>query len=167
VEGSPSDETSTALQQPVKIPLQIRGTVIGSLDVWPDERNFSTDEINLLSTIGNRISQTLESAQLFEETQARAAREEAINRLTASIASSLDIDGVLQTTARQLGKLPTVVEASIYLGTADTNSSAPDGGTAANGSPPDLSQPSADLLPDDNNSQKPVTPKGTAEGDSA
>jgi len=101
---------------PLQIPLQVRDTVIGSLDIWSENRQLSPDEVNLLTTISGRISQTLESAQLFEQTQARAAREETINRLTASLAHSLDIDGVLQETVLQLGQLPTVVEASILVG---------------------------------------------------
>jgi len=54
---------------------------------------------------------------LFEETQARAAREEAINRLTANFARSLDTDSVLQTAVREMANLPAVVEATIFLET--------------------------------------------------
>jgi len=109
------EEQSSDLK-PLSIPLQVRGHVIGSLDAWPDRDELSDDEIYLLTMVGTRISQILESARLYEETQTRAAHEEAINRLTASIARSLDADSVLQIAARELGSLPGVVEASVYLG---------------------------------------------------
>jgi GAF domain-containing protein/HAMP domain-containing protein len=101
--------------RPLSIPLQVRGHVIGSLDAWPEQEELSDDEIYLLTMVGTRISQILESARLFEETQTRAAHEEAINRLTANIARSLDADGVLQIAARELGGLPAVLQAAVYL----------------------------------------------------
>jgi GAF domain-containing protein/HAMP domain-containing protein len=102
--------------RPLSIPLQVRGHVIGSLDAWPERGELSDDEIYLLTMVSTRVSQILESARLFEETQTRAAHEEAINRLTANIARSLDTDGVLQVAARELGNLPAVIEATVYLG---------------------------------------------------
>jgi len=111
----------------LSIPLQVRGHVIGSLDAWPEREELSDDEIYLLTMVGTRISQILESARLFEETQTRAAHEEAINRLTASIARSLDADGVLQIAARELGSLPAVVQATVYL-EAQSMLQAPDNG---------------------------------------
>jgi len=61
------------------------------------------------------LSQVLESARLFEEAQGRATRQQMINQLTASIARTLDTDGVLRTAALQLGELPAVVEATVLL----------------------------------------------------
>jgi GAF domain-containing protein/HAMP domain-containing protein len=114
-EAEPQALSSEA--KPLSIPLQVRGNVIGSLDAWPEKEQLSDDEIYLLTMVGTRISQILESARLFEETQTRAAHEEAINRLTASIARSLDADSVLQIAARELGSLPAVVQAAVYLET--------------------------------------------------
>ncbi|MBN1146548.1 MAG: hypothetical protein JXA78_04785, partial [Anaerolineales bacterium] len=107
--------------RPLNIPLQVRGQVIGSLDAWPQDRDFTDDEIYLLTIISSRISQILESAHLFEETRVRAAHEETINRLTASIARALDVDSVMQAAARELGSLPAVVEAMVYLGSASSD----------------------------------------------
>jgi nitrate/nitrite-specific signal transduction histidine kinase len=110
--------------RPLAIPLQVRGQIIGSLDAWAQDRQLSDDEIYLLTMISGRISQILESARLFEETQVRAAHEETINRLTASIARSLDVDSALQAAARELGNMPAVVEATVYLGSPAPEASA-------------------------------------------
>jgi len=110
---------------PLSLPLRVRGGIIGTLDIWPQGNQLSIAETNLLTNIGNRLSQILESARLFEETQARAAREEAINRLTANFARSLDTDSVLQTAVREMAGLPSVVEATIFLETPSENT--PDG----------------------------------------
>jgi len=108
-------QAGSSEDKPLSIPLQLRGHVIGSLDAWSEKEQLSDDEIYLLTMVGTRISQILESSRLFEETQTRAAHEEAINRLTASIARSLDADGVLQIAARELGGLPAVVQAAVYI----------------------------------------------------
>jgi hypothetical protein len=101
--------------EPVRVPLQVRGEEIGALEVWPREGSLSEAETYLLASLSSRLSQTMESARLYEETQARAVREETINRLTASIARALDLDGVLRSAALELGRLPAVLEATVVL----------------------------------------------------
>jgi hypothetical protein len=101
--------------EPVRVPLRVRGEEIGALEVWPRDGSLSEAETYLLTALGSRLSQTMESARLYEETQARALREETINRLTASIARSLDLEGVLRSAALELGKLPAVREAAVVL----------------------------------------------------
>jgi GAF domain-containing protein len=125
--GEPTSDVQTAgISHPLSLPLRIRGGIIGALDIWPQKEQLSDEETNLLTNISNRLSQILESARLFKETQSRAAREEAINRLTANFARSLDTDIVLQTAVREMAGLPSVVEAAIYLETPSENT--PDGG---------------------------------------
>jgi hypothetical protein len=102
-----------------QFPLRLRGEVIGTLDVWPGSGELSAEELYVLESLSNRLSQTLESSRLFEETQIRAAYEQALNRLTASFVRSLDLDGVLRIAARELGQLPSVSEVNVYLETGD------------------------------------------------
>ena len=118
---STGDVQSPRNAQPLSLPLRVRGGIIGTLDVWPQGDQLSTVDTNLLTNISGRLSQILESARLFEETQARAAREEAINRLTENFTRSLDTDSVLQTAVREMAGLPSVVEATIYLETPSEN----------------------------------------------
>jgi nitrate/nitrite-specific signal transduction histidine kinase len=120
IQGEP-----TPGSQPLSLPLRVRGGIIGALDIWPQTNRLSDTETSFLTNIGDRLSQILESARLFEETRDRAAREEAINRLTADFARSLDTDSVLQTAVREMAGLPSVVEATIILETPSENT--PDG----------------------------------------
>jgi GAF domain-containing protein/HAMP domain-containing protein len=100
---------------PVQLPLEVRGGQIGYLEVWGKQGNLNEAQKTILANLANRLSQILESARLFEEAQTRASREQMINQLTASLARSLDTEGVLRTAAFQLGNLPAVVEASVFL----------------------------------------------------
>jgi GAF domain-containing protein/HAMP domain-containing protein len=130
-----------AASRPLSVPLRVRGERIGTLDVWPQEEELSEAEVYLLATISSRLSQILESARLFEESQARVAQEETLNRLTAAISSSLDTDGVLRSTVNELSKLPLLTEASVYLGVpqrpAVGERSTPDYRSQTGNSPPD------------------------------
>ena len=110
------------LRDPVSFPLKLRGEAIGALEVWPAGEDLSQDEKFILEALSGRIIQVLESARLFDEAQSRAAREQLLNRLTASIVRSLDPEGVLQAAAQEIGQIPSIREATIYLGSPDPRS---------------------------------------------
>jgi GAF domain-containing protein/HAMP domain-containing protein len=110
---SQSQEGSGA---PVSIPLRVRGRLIGALEVWPGGENWSETDNVLLQAISERVSQAMESARVFDEAQARAAREQTLNQFVARFARSLDLDSLLRTAVKELGQIPDVVEASIHIG---------------------------------------------------
>jgi nitrate/nitrite-specific signal transduction histidine kinase len=132
IQNSENDqETARALSS---FPLEVRGTVIGTIDILADEGKLSPQDMALLDGIKEHLSQALESARLFEEARERAVREQSINELTASISRSLNFDTLLQTATRELGKLPNVIEVSIHVGEPEqlspTQNEAPSNGKA-------------------------------------
>jgi nitrate/nitrite-specific signal transduction histidine kinase len=98
------------------VPLKVRGRLIGELEVTPQQESLTNDELVLLTALGERVSQALESARLFEESQARAAREQTLNQLSASFTHSLDFDTLLKTAVVEMGRLPNVAEVSVHVG---------------------------------------------------
>jgi GAF domain-containing protein len=94
-----SDETSS---QPLRIPLEVRGEVIGELDYWPEEDTPQVHEINLVESIGAHLSQAMESARLYEQIQLQAAREQMVGEITGRIRETLDIETVLHTAAQEI-----------------------------------------------------------------
>lgn len=108
-----------AQKPPVSVPLRVRGAQIGALEVWPERGELTRAEIDILTALSSRISQALESARLFDEARARAAREQAINQMTANISRSLDIDALLQTALSELGQIPGVADLSVHLNALD------------------------------------------------
>ena len=115
----PLDPTEIVSEKLIHIPLQVRDIQIGSLEVWPQEQGFLPDEKDFLEEIGRRISQAMESARLFEESQTRAMREETINLITNQVRSSVNMEAVLQNTVRELGKALGATRTSIQLGVFD------------------------------------------------
>jgi GAF domain-containing protein len=90
------NESSSDDLPPASIPLVVRGQEIGTLRVWPGENRLITDDIRVLEELGLRISQTMENARLFSETQRRAENERIVRQVSAHMRETLDIENVLR-----------------------------------------------------------------------
>ena len=96
----PTKQTETALQ----IPVQLRGQEIGKLELntLEPDRNWNTEEIEVVRAAAERAALALESARLLEEAQRRAAKEQTIATGTARVSAALDVESILQATAKEL-----------------------------------------------------------------
>ena len=96
-----SDEGLTLL-----VPLRVRGQNIGSVRLSKPRNSppWSAEEINVVGTLADQVSGTLESARLYQEAQLRAATERQTASIVNQIRSSTAMDGILQNTIRELGK---------------------------------------------------------------
>ncbi len=115
--GSESDEfLPLHTEEPsVNIPLQVRGDEIGVLSVFPGDNLLSPDDISLLEDIASRISQSLESARLFTETQRRAMHERLVRQAASRMSETLDIENVLQTAVDEIYRTLNLSQLSIRL----------------------------------------------------
>ena len=111
------EETEDGTRLPYSIPLQVRGTIIGNLEVWPSEHGFSSDEITLLDAASSRISQAMESARLYQETQRQARQEQVLGEVTSRIRETLSIDTVLQTAVVEMQRRLNLAQVEIRIGT--------------------------------------------------
>ena len=103
------------------IPVRLRGQAIGSIVLRrePGEGSWSPEDLALVEDVSDQIALALESARLLEETQQRAAREQALSEVTARFTRSLDMDAVLHTAVRELGRLLNAAEVSVYVGASE------------------------------------------------
>ncbi len=111
------DQEATPTAAPISLPLQIRDQSIGSLDIWPSHESLSIDELDLVKKISNRISQILENARLFEESQNRAEREKLTTEITAQLRASTDPQAMLETAVTELRKALNAKHAQIAIET--------------------------------------------------
>lgn len=88
------------------LPISIGDQSLGAIRVRKGAGNvdWTDDEIDLLKTLTIRLSQTLESARLFNATQRQAAQEQISSEIATNIRQTLNIDDVLRTAARELGE---------------------------------------------------------------
>jgi GAF domain-containing protein len=115
-DGSEAGEEAGAA---LALPLKVRSDVIGVLSLHkdPGEGNWAAAEIELVQRLVEQVGTTLESARLFQETQRRAAREQAIRRITERMRGAVNVEAILQNTVAELARAMGVPRAYVRLGT--------------------------------------------------
>jgi GAF domain-containing protein/HAMP domain-containing protein len=98
------------------LPLIAAGQVIGLLMVASRQIHTWTEaELRTLRSLSTQVAGAVENARLFQQVQARAAREQTLNQMTARFARSLNVDSVLQNAVRELGQSLQVTEVAVHL----------------------------------------------------
>ncbi|MGD1991823.1 MAG: GAF domain-containing protein, partial [Anaerolineae bacterium] len=84
-------------------PLSVRGEIIGAIGVEQDpEHPLSEEERALIEAVSSEIAQAMESARLFEETQAILTETQALYELTGVISQEMDLQTIYDTVAESL-----------------------------------------------------------------
>jgi signal transduction histidine kinase len=84
-------------------PLVSKGMLIGMMSLAGSA--YSSDHLQLLAIASEQLALAVENARLYWQTQEQAGRSFLINQITTAIRQSLDIDRILETTARELGQV--------------------------------------------------------------
>jgi len=78
------------------VPLQTAGRVVGVLSVWARAaRTFASDDVALLAAFADQAAVAFEEARLYAQTKEREREATNLARVTALLASSLDLDRVM------------------------------------------------------------------------
>lgn len=92
-------------QEPsINVPIKLRGQVIGVMNIKAPniDRQWTSDEINLVEAISERLSLALENARLIQESQRQAIKEQTISEVTGKIGASIHMRDILQTAVEEL-----------------------------------------------------------------
>lgn len=100
------------------LPILVRDQVVGVIHAHKPSQSgdWSEQELVLMHTLVEALSQSLESARLFEATQEQALRERLVGEVTARMRSTLEIESVLQTAAREMQQILKLAEVEVRLG---------------------------------------------------
>jgi GAF domain-containing protein/HAMP domain-containing protein len=101
-----------------EVPLMIRDQILGEVLVQGDEE-WTPEQKRLLEAVATQAAFALENARLLGESQQTALRERIAAGITERIWSSQSVDGILQTTIRELGRALEASEATIELKTEE------------------------------------------------
>src|SRR3972149_3783453 len=101
----------------VTVPITLRGQKIGKISIARkgDPQWNKTDE-DLLAEVASQVGLAVDNIRLLEEATQRAKQEQTIGELASRFSQAFDIDTLLQTAARELGQLPGVEEATVFIG---------------------------------------------------
>jgi two-component system, sensor histidine kinase PdtaS len=107
----------------VSVPMMVRAgranRLVGVLNILTlDRRGFDEDEIAFLETVAGELAISIENARLYSRTDARLRRKVAelgtLQRVTRTLASTLDLEDVLRLIAEQAIELINAEAAAIF-----------------------------------------------------
>lgn len=112
-EGSVNESAEDAL----KASISLRGQKIGAIALTrKDKSSWNKIDEETINEIASQVGLAVDNLRLLEDAQQRARQEQTIGELATRFSQSLDIDSLLQTAARELGKLPDISEVSVFIG---------------------------------------------------
>jgi GAF domain-containing protein/HAMP domain-containing protein len=99
------------------VPVRMQGQVIGVLDTYkPAEMGgWTSDQIALVEQIASQLSEALENARLYEETQRRAIREQQLREIGSRMQSTVDLDAIMRIAIENLAAALDVPSAFVQL----------------------------------------------------
>ncbi len=105
----------------IAVPVELRGEVIGAMEVEIPNKLHSDGIIDMMQAIADRLAISLDNARLFEETQEATAQEQRINEIVSHYQSASTVDDLLQVTLEGLFETLGAEAASIRLGNVTPN----------------------------------------------
>lgn len=100
----------------LSVPIRLRGDLLGAMSfVLPSNAHLSDRQIDLARSVTTRLSQAIETQQLFEQTQSQAARERRANETASRLLSSTDIRSVIRLAAESFNEALGAVNTRVYL----------------------------------------------------
>jgi len=98
------------------VPLISRGQVLGVLDIQSAAIGyFDEDMLGVMMLLANQIATALSNARLYETASRVSRHEQALGTIERQIQNAVDIDDLLQTAVRELGKALRVPHTAIEL----------------------------------------------------
>lgn len=113
-------ETEQAGINPLAIPLALRNQVIGEI-VASGTNEWTPEQKNLIESIAVQATLALENARLVEQSQYTATQERLTNEIISKIWASPNMDAILQTAVRELGRSLEASEVEIEVSMEGTN----------------------------------------------
>ncbi|MEE8389456.1 MAG: GAF domain-containing protein, partial [Anaerolineae bacterium] len=108
----------TGVKALANIPLRARDKVIGQVVVLRNTTGpFSDTALRLYEALSDQAAVALERAQLWEQAQRRAEREQLTREITDKIRRAVDMDSLMQTAVREMAAALGVSNAFVQLST--------------------------------------------------
>ena len=99
----------------ISLPIKSRDLVLGSLNLRFNSGQISSNIIELLDSVANRLALAIENARLIEENQMKAARDQTVGDISAKVRAEADIDKVMRIVATELGRSLGVSDVIVQL----------------------------------------------------
>ena len=102
---------------PIAVPIRLRGQLLGVVEWDVPEDELDDNKLLLAQDLTDQLAVNLDNARLFQESQRATVRERLVNEISASLTTQNDIDQIMQTAVREIGKALRSPQVSIRLNT--------------------------------------------------
>jgi GAF domain-containing protein/HAMP domain-containing protein len=106
----------TATGRHLALPIISRGTTVGAFEFEFDEDEWHEDAVELAQVLVDRVTVSLETARLFEESQRLVAREQTVNRFTTQLQGQNEVEELLSIAAQEIRSALNARRAAIRIG---------------------------------------------------
>jgi GAF domain-containing protein len=123
-------------RQVVAVPVELRGRIIGAIEVEMGSAVRQSDALEMLQSVAQRLALSIDNARLFEQAQELAQQEFEVNTISARIQGATSMDEIAELAISELGRILGAEQASIRLGVVPTepSDSSNSSNTSSNGS---------------------------------
>ncbi len=107
-----------AIQRTLVAPIQFQGVTIGNLQLHQGrtEREWTKDELALITAVVDQVAQTAENLRLLDSIQERANREQLIGQISAKLRRAPNMESLLEIGASELASILRPARTFIRLG---------------------------------------------------
>lgn len=98
--------------------ITLRNQVIGTLQIHPSikNQNWTQDDLAIVEAVIDQLAQTAENLRLFDETNERASREQAIREITDKLRTASTLERLIDIATEELGQRLAATHAKLELG---------------------------------------------------
>ena len=89
---------------PVAVPIRLRGQLLGVVEWEVPETDYDENKLLLAQELTNQLALSLENARLFQESQRATVRERLVNEISSSLTAENEVEQIMQTAVREVGK---------------------------------------------------------------
>lgn len=115
--GLRAEKSSSDGSNEVIVPITLRGQKIGKISVArKSDAEWKKVDEDLITEVASQVGLAVDNIRLLEEATQRAKQEQIVGEMAFRFSQALDIDSLLQTATRELGQLPGVEEATVFIG---------------------------------------------------
>ncbi len=101
--ANPVTDDEDGSSKGISIPIELHGETIGTLSVkMPKTKEISSDQLDIIRAVADRVALSAENARLFEGTTRRAERERLVTDITAKIRSTTEPETMIKIALNEL-----------------------------------------------------------------
>lgn len=113
------DENDPAISTRIELPLSLREQIIGQIET-ASAGEWTEEQKSLIESIAAQATLALENARLVEESRSTATQERLANEIISKIWAATNMDSILQTAVRELGRTLEASEVEIEVSMDET-----------------------------------------------